>query len=49
VTAPTENRLEVDTKPCDRPRTTTMTSDIAVEQPVRLLNEVVAKGALPAL
>ena len=49
VTAPTKKRFEVDIiKPYDRPRTM-VTSDIAVERMVSLLNELVAKGALPAL
>ena len=49
MTAPAEDRIEGDRKPPDRPRTTTMTSDVAVERVVSLLNEMVAKGALPAL
>ena len=49
VTAAAEDRIEGDRKPPDRTRTTTMTSDVAVERVVSLLNEMVAKGALPAL
>jgi hypothetical protein len=50
VTAPTENRLEVGTvKSDDGTRAVKVTSDIAVERVVSLLNEVVAQGALPAL
>ncbi len=54
MTAPTKNGpesgLEVGVvKPDDGTRTVKVTSDIAVERVVSLLNEVVAQGALPAL
>jgi hypothetical protein len=58
VTAPAKNALEEgleqgvrgrNVKPGDGTRTVTVTSDIAVERVVNLLNEVVAQGALPAL
>jgi hypothetical protein len=54
VTAPAKNRLEVGLevgigKPDDGTRTVTVTSDIAVERVVSLINQVVAQGALPTL
>jgi hypothetical protein len=50
VTTPTKKSFDLDViKPHDRPNSTRVTSDIAVERMVSLLNEVVAKGALPAL
>lgn len=54
MTAPAKNGLEEGievgkAKPDDGTRTVKVTSDMAVERVVSLLNEVVAQGALPAL
>ena len=50
MAAPTENKFETDViRPHDRTRSITLTNEIAVDRPVSLLNEFIARGALPAL
>jgi hypothetical protein len=53
MTAPTKNRFDVDAvggrDQSDEPKSGADTNNLAVERVTHLLNEIVAKGVLPAL
>jgi hypothetical protein len=49
VTAPTKNAFHVDTRQVPTPMSDPEANNRAVERVITLLNEVIEKGALPAL